>query len=112
MRNSGTQHVESRSTSKRPALLSSAATTKRSQLLPNAVHSGHAVYSRLRPSRAAAHCFSAAFCRLLSRTRGRSAFIRASASAGPLANPSAAMKQSSEDPGVTGREGRDDFNSS
>lgn len=48
------------------------------------------VHSCLPPSRAAIHCFSAAFWRRLSRTRGRSAFIRASASAAPLAFPSAA----------------------
>ena len=52
---------------------------------------GLAAYSRLSASRAATHCFRAAFCRLLSRTRGRSAFISASASAAPLARPSAAQ---------------------
>lgn len=59
-------------------------------------------YSRLPASRAATHCFRATFCRLLSRTRGRSTFISASASAAPLARPSAAREGRAHQAGAGG----------
>lgn len=54
---------------------------------------GRVAHSCFAPSRSATHCFRAARCRRLRRTRGRSAFITASASAAPLATPSAASQQ-------------------